>query len=73
MAVATFYLLFISVVALALAIVCFAFECIERRQKIRYLSEQNRQAALETEQKRIEYCRAVTMSDCEKYYEENRK
>ena len=74
MAVATFYFLLIAIVALFLAGVCFAFECIERRQKIRYLSEQNRQAALETEQKRIEYCRAVTILECEKYYEElNRK
>lgn len=73
MAVATFYLLLISVVALALAVVSFVFEAIERKQEIAYLAEQNRKTMLEAENKRIEMCRARTMLECEKYNQSVRK
>ena len=73
MAVATFYLLLISVIALALAIVSFAIECIERRQKIKLAAEQNRKAKLEIENKRIEMCRARTMLECDRFNEEMSK
>ena len=73
MAVATFYFLLIAIIALFLAGVCFAFECIERRQKIRYLAERNRQTALEIEQRRVATNQAKTMLECEKYNQASRK